>query len=159
MITFNTDQINITSQLIDNYIATPNATITIQYSINCCTLSEPTDASTFIQGNSLVLTPAFFNQTILLDGIYLFTIRVTNPNGSFTEEVSCEFINNTTLCDINQYLLTNPSCTLAPITYEALIHHSDCDSCGCPTMCELYKQLYKEIQIKSKTLTHECGCQ
>ena len=146
-VTINTGTVslNVTSALITAFVGGDPDPVTL--TINNCTTSY----NITVDEDPLVILPEDLGTTDYIpDGVYSFTLTKTGDT-SITREFFCLWVNRTTTCSLDSYILANPTTNIHAYI-QALQFMNTCGSVSCADYCDLYAEL------KKKLATDECGC-
>ena len=105
---------------------------------------------------SLNIYPAFFGLDTFLDGVYTIEIVITYDDQTFTY-TQCFFVDCNIKCVIASKIELDNN---IHILHYALTLASNCESCNCEDLCELYKRLVDELNSCDYSVTsiQDCNC-
>ena len=147
-ITANTDYSTITLQSDNLTDFSGISSVTLSGKINCA----GTYSDTIVEGDVTLLSGSFtldfttlFGTATRSDGVYSFTLTITNTDSTVDKEYSCLFIDNETKCDVAE-CVKNGAKTELMLDYYILSRAGtgDC-SCDCEILCNIYKRVTNEL--------------
>jgi hypothetical protein len=113
----------------------------------------------FFDGDTLLLTPAFFNMLNFQDGIYTIELTYINSEGSVITEKNCFFLDCNTACTVStkikelQEASNEKNATNIFLLHYTLTEGSNC-GCNCDELCEIFTKLCNNLNSSSCL----CGC-
>lgn len=109
-----------------------------------------------ITDDYIILDDEFFGapDTTICDGIYCFRLVITE-GVNITKKRASILVDCTLRCALAEYLWNNPNSNIYG-KHQGLQYYTQCHSCDCATMYELYIDLLCELNIPVEST--ECGC-
>lgn len=133
-------------------LSTSNISVLLKISYQCGTPVEKVIATT---ATDMPVTLADLDMVDKFsDGVYSFTLEVTNSASTLITETLCYYMECTDGCKFDLVDTTDIKSIEKSLAYLALKLSSSCDSCRCAELCGLYNRL-----TNTPNTCNACSCQ
>lgn len=124
-------------------------------------------STVFIVADGILISPSFFEETLLTDGVYKITLKFLKDDNSYVLETNCAFVDIETKCQVAAVLQnilkeslvkgTEKVSTVIHLLHYGLINGSNC-GCNCVELCQVYRELVSLLETVDPNITNDCGC-
>jgi len=153
------------AQLTNYYNNSTNKSVELGVTRNCGTETtkdvKVSDVlyDTTLQSAYIVIDNDFLGYTVngdaLPDSVYRLRLRVTEADGSYTEDSICVAITCAIKCRVAEYIASNLNTRIHYYEY-ALDNIHNCDKCLCEAGCIIYKELLDIINNGGDNYCSDC---
>ena len=124
-------------------------------------------ATVFIVADGILISPSFFEETLLTDGVYKVTLKFLREDNSYVLETNCAFVDIETKCQVAAVLQnilkeslvkgSEKVSTVIHLLHYGLVNGSNC-GCNCVELCQVYRELVALLESVDPNITNDCGC-